>query len=40
MVEIYYIKFFYFFLFRYGIQFFKLEFKEKVKVVDDNQQLW
>lgn len=31
MVEIYYIKFFYFFLFRYGIQFFKLEFKEKVK---------
>lgn len=31
MVEIYHIKFLYFFLFRYGTQLSKLEFKEKVK---------
>lgn len=40
MVEIYHIKFLYFFLFRYGTQLSKLEFKEKVKVADDNQKSW
>lgn len=40
MVEIYHIKFLYFFYLDMAHSFSKLEFKEKVKVADDNQQSW